>query len=94
MLLARRILTDTATTSNDAAWRYTLLQHGRDLAAEAGEARVALNTTHEIVRSFMIEPLAAESDLIRRIAPKVRTAENQLVVATHGLQFSRPIACE
>jgi len=72
--LARRLLREANSTTNDPNTSYVLLREARDRAADAGNLPIALDAIDAMDESFIIDALPMKGDVVSRAGP---TATNQ-----------------
>lgn len=64
--LARKLLADAPKVTDDAAARYVMLREARDLAAKAGDLRVAAAAVEQTATYYQIDLLKAKVEMLRK----------------------------
>lgn len=73
--LAAYLLQQGKETRDDPATRYTLFRDARNLAAQAGDASLALQAIDELARDFDVNPHELKAQILAVVAENVPTAE-------------------
>jgi hypothetical protein len=73
--LAQKLISYADQTKKDAAARYTLLTLARDLAANAGETLLILDTVDALAREYEIDPLKMKSDAFQLAGKSAKSPE-------------------
>jgi len=83
-LLARKLLEQSRITDDGEATVFVLLDNSRELAANAGDAQIALAAVDEMSDRFEIDSLAKKQAVLSRVASKAKLpiAHRKLAEAT------------
>jgi hypothetical protein len=68
LVLARKLLADAPKVTDDDATRFVMLREARDLAAKAGDLRVAAAAVEQMAGFYKIDLLKMKVEMLRRAA--------------------------
>ncbi|MBI3855794.1 MAG: protein kinase [Planctomycetes bacterium] len=79
--LARKLLEQGSSVTNDDGARYVLLRDARDLAAQVGDLDVAMKAVDAMALSFELEPVSTKVAALNKAAPQMRGADGMAALA-------------
>jgi hypothetical protein len=71
--LAERLIRDGAATQDDPTARFVLFREARDLAARAGDARVAMNAVEAMAKFYAIDAAGEKLAVLEKLDGSART---------------------
>jgi hypothetical protein len=79
--LAQKMFSVAATTTRDPAAKYVLLNQAKTLAAQGGDAKIALQVIDEMARSFKMNALEAKADVLAQNPVRLDATEWETLIA-------------
>ena len=92
--LAEELLQKAGESRNDLPTHFTLLRLARDIAAGAGDARLALRAVDELDATYNIESSAMRMDVLTRAAENARDPEDHQEIAGMAMGLMREAVCK
>lgn len=83
--LAKKLLQSAKETDQGTANHYALLRVAWDAATQAGDAKLAMQVTQEMVDAYEVNALTAKVATVKTIAASVRSSEQRAALATVAL---------
>ena len=80
--LVRRLLQAAKGSDRDTANRYALLRVAWDIATDAGDAKLAMQVTEEMVNAYEVDALNARIATVKATAESVRSSTQRTALAT------------
>ncbi len=87
LLLSRKLSAVAMRTQDDPAGRYILLREARDLAAKAGDARVALMAIDAMGRSFEVDAPKLKAEALTALASAAKSGKPSEATAEAALDL-------
>jgi hypothetical protein len=85
--LAARLIQQGHESKDDPAARFVLFREGRDLAAQAGDARLALQAVEAMAKHYAIDALAEKLSVLGKAEIAAKSPEAARSIAEHYLRL-------
>ena len=81
LALARELLDEAAKIGNEPAGNFVLLQNARQVAAQAADARVALDAADRLIQAFEVDPMETKVECLSAVAESAKLSAQRRPLA-------------